>query len=89
MSSTTANFSIRLPIETKEKLDALAQAVNRPRNYLIVEAIERYVEVEAWQVGQILAGLEEIHAGKTVPHEEVMEDVLETIRRQATARHSA
>jgi RHH-type rel operon transcriptional repressor/antitoxin RelB len=88
MPSPTANFSIRLPIETREKLDALAKAVNRPRNYLIVEAIERYVEVEAWQVAQILAGLAELDAGEGIPHEQVMREMEEVIRQAVDRRES-
>jgi len=88
MSSTTANFSIRVPLEIKEKLDALAKAVDRPRNYLIAEAIERYVEAESWQVERILAGIADDEAGRTIPHEQLVAEVFETIG-QAEARRAS
>ena len=53
MPATTANFSIRLPQETKDKIDTLARAMGRPRNYLIAEAIERYIQQESWQIAEI------------------------------------
>lgn len=88
MPGTTANFSIRLSEETRSKIDTLAQAVGRPRNYLITEAIERYIEEESWQIGEIQAGIAEDDAGLGVPHDEVFHDAYETIR-QADERRSS
>jgi predicted transcriptional regulator len=75
MPGTTANFSIRLPEETKDKIDALARALGRPRNYLIAEAVERYIAEESWQLAEIQAGIAEDDAGLGIPHDEVMRDV--------------
>jgi predicted transcriptional regulator len=88
MSTTTANFSIRLPQETKDKLDNLARALGRPRNYLIAEAIERYLQEESWQIAEIQAGIAEDDAGLGVPHEEVMRDAYEVIRQAEEGRSS-
>lgn len=74
MSSSTANFSIRLPDETKEKIDALAKTLGRPRNYLIAEAVERYIREESWQIGEIQAGISEDEAGLGIAHDEVLRD---------------
>jgi predicted transcriptional regulator len=86
--ATTANFSIRIPAETKEKLDALAAVVGRPRNYLIAEALERYIASESWQLEEIQAGLDEDEAGLGVPHEQVMADVEEVLRAAEARRTS-
>jgi predicted transcriptional regulator len=88
MPATTANFSIRLPQETKDKIDTLARAMGRPRNYLIAEAIERYIQEESWQIAEIQAGIAEDDAGLGIPHEEVMQDAYEVIR-QAEERRSS
>jgi predicted transcriptional regulator len=88
MSTTTANFSIRLPQETKDKIDSLARAMGRPRNYLIAEAIERYIQEESWQIAEIQAGIAEDDAGLAVPHEEVMRDAYEVIRQAEEGRPS-
>ena len=39
--------SVRLTPETLTKLDALAEAMQRPRAWLIARAIERYMDTEA------------------------------------------
>jgi len=88
MPATTANFSIRLPQETKAKIDTLARAMGRPRNYLIAEAIERYIQEESWQIAEIQAGIAEDDAGLGVPHEEVMRDAYEIIHRAEEGRTS-
>ena len=88
MPATTANFSIRLPQETKAKIDTLARAMGRPRNYLIAEAIERYIQEESWQIAEIQAGIAEDDAGLSVPHEEVMRDAYEVIHQAEEGRSS-
>jgi predicted transcriptional regulator len=88
MPATTANFSIRLPQETKDKIDTLARAMGRPRNYLIAEAIERYIQEESWQIAEIQAGIAEDDAGLSVPHDEVMRDAYEVIRQAEEGRPS-
>lgn len=40
-------------------LDQLANATHRTKSFLAAEAIERYIELEAWQVQEIKAALKE------------------------------
>ena len=42
-----------------------------PRSWLLEQALETCLEARAWQVERIRRGLEEIHRGEGVPHEEV------------------
>ena len=79
MASNTANFSIRLPDETKDRIEALAKALGRPRNYVITEAIERYLQEESWQLAEIQAALEEDAADQALPHEDVLSDAYAAI----------
>ncbi len=79
MPATTANFSVRLPEETKEKIDALARALGRPRNYVIAEAVERYIKEEAWQIEEIQAAIAEDEADLVVPHDDVMRAAYDAI----------
>ena len=65
-------MTIRLTPETREKLDVLARDTKRSRSYLASEAIERYVNLNAWQVAHITQALAEDEAGgHAVPHEKV------------------
>ena len=62
----TAAFTIRLDDETLAKLDALAADTDRSRNWLAAKAIENYIEINAWQIEQIKAGLAEADRGEFV-----------------------
>lgn len=59
----TAILTLRLPEETKAKLDKLAQATHRSKSYLAEEAIARYLDLEAWQVGEIEQAIQEADQG--------------------------
>ena len=69
--STT--MTIRLTPEVSERLDALARDTRRSKSYLASEAIESYVNLNAWQIAHIKEALAEDEAGAPgVPHEEAM-----------------
>ncbi len=62
----------RVSRATKSRLSALAKDMRRSESFLAAEAIENYVDVNAWQVGLVKRRLDELAAGApTVPHEEV------------------
>jgi predicted transcriptional regulator len=67
--------SVRLEDDLSERLDALAVSVNRPKTWLIEEAIRRYVEEQSWQVQAIQEALDDYRSGKAelVPHDQVMQ----------------
>lgn len=56
-------FTVRVPDDTADKLDKLAEKLDRSRAYVAAQAIEAYVEREAWQLAEIEAGLAEVDAG--------------------------
>jgi RHH-type rel operon transcriptional repressor/antitoxin RelB len=64
-------LSIRIDSNTNEKLDALARRSKRSKSFLAAEAITAYVDAEAWQLGEIEAGLTDLDEGKTVSHDKV------------------
>jgi predicted transcriptional regulator len=55
----TAVLTLRINNKTKLMLDQLANATHRTKSFLAAEAIERYIELEAWQVKEIKAALKE------------------------------
>jgi predicted transcriptional regulator len=70
----TAMMTVRLTPEVSEKLEALARDTRRSKSYLASEAIERYVDLNAWQVAHIKAALaEDERGGAGAPHDKVME----------------
>lgn len=69
----TAVLTLRLPEEIKAKLDKLAQATQRSKSFLAEEAIARYIEIEAWQVGEIELAIQEADRGDFAPPGELAE----------------
>ncbi len=67
--STT--LSLRIDVELKKRLEALAKRSRRSKSFLAAEAIAAYVQSESWQLDQIAAGLDDLEAGHTVRHEDV------------------
>jgi predicted transcriptional regulator len=72
MSPTEKTISFRADAEKIDTLDSLAAAQDRPRSYLINEAITNYIELHAYQDALVRAGLEEMRKGRVVRHEEVV-----------------
>ena len=72
MSSPEKTISFRAPAEKIEALDSLAAAQDRPRSYLINEAINNYLELQDYQDALVRKGLEDVRAGRVVSHEDVV-----------------
>jgi RHH-type transcriptional regulator, rel operon repressor / antitoxin RelB len=62
----SAVLTLRVDTKTKAKLDKLAEATKRSKSFLAAEAIERYLEVEAWQIKEIKQAIKEADAGDFV-----------------------
>lgn len=67
--------SVRLSDELAARVERLAAALDRPKSWLIEQAIARYVEEEERQVQAIADALAAYRRGEapTRPHAEVME----------------
>jgi predicted transcriptional regulator len=80
MSRTEKTVSFRAAPDKIDALDALATAQDRPRSYLINEAITNYIELHAYQDALVRKGLEDLRKGRVVSHEEVVKRVKRTGR---------
>jgi predicted transcriptional regulator len=67
----TAVLTLRVPVEVKQQLDKLADATHRSKSWLAGEAIQRYLDLEAWQIGEIQQALQEADAGDFASDEEL------------------
>ena len=68
---TTRVVTAHLPRELAEKLDGLADQLDRPRGWLVKEAVEAYVGLAEERRRETLAALEEVDSGRIVEHAEV------------------
>ncbi|HUX31897.1 MAG TPA: ribbon-helix-helix domain-containing protein [Thiobacillus sp.] len=59
----TTVLTLRVREETKAKLDKLTQATHRSKSFLAEEAIARYIDLEAWQIGEIGQAIQEADHG--------------------------
>ena len=73
----TTVTSIRLPEDLYERIEALAKATGRAKNYLLMEAISRYVEEEAWQLAAIEKGIQSSETEPTITQDDLLSDLLQ------------
>jgi len=64
-------LSVRLPPALKAKLDKVATALDRPRNWVVNRALEDYVAAQAWQIREIRRGLAAAKAGEFAEERDV------------------
>ena len=80
MKHVEKTISFRAEAEKIDALDCLAAAKDRPRSYLINEAITNYIELHAYQDALVRKGVEQMRQGRTVRHGEVVERLKRTGR---------
>ena len=68
-----ATMTIRLESELKRRLDRLAEATQRPKSSLASEAIEVFVDLNEWQLGEIEKAIAEADRGDFASDELVRE----------------
>ena len=64
-------ISFRLKGAAVESLDALAATMDRDRTYLLNEAVEQYLSLNAYHIGLIEKGRRAAEAGDFVPDAEM------------------
>ena len=64
-------FTVRLPDDTADRLDQLAEKLDRSRSYVAAQAIEDFVARQEWQLAEIEAGLAEADRGEFANEQEL------------------
>ena len=72
MSTQSETVTIRMPSETKARLEQLARHTRRSKSFLAGEAIADYVDRELAIIEGIERGLADMDAGRVTPHAEAM-----------------
>ena len=67
--------TIRIDDAVLGRVNSLAKSMSRSRNWVIQQAVDRYLDYEEWFVDQVEQGIEEVKRGKTIPHDEVMAEL--------------
>jgi predicted transcriptional regulator len=63
--------SVRLDDETLERVGRMAEAMDRPRAWLMAHAIRKFVEQEEWFTREVQQGIEAADQGQLIDHAEV------------------
>ena len=78
--------SFRISPRLNSRLQKLAETTDRPKSWHIARAVEEYLQMQLWQMEQVRKGLEDSRAGRTIPHEQVMAEMDNLIRRSRRKR---
>ena len=66
-------LSLRVPQNVVDQLGLLAEATGKSRNFLAIQAMQDFIEREAWQVQEIQEAIQEADMGDFATDEEVRE----------------
>lgn len=68
---TEGIFTVRVDPEKQHRIDTLAQATDRSRNYVVNQAIDHFLELQSWQIARIEEGIEAAERGAFATDEQV------------------
>ena len=71
----TEPITVHADKEMVSGIDALAAAMDRSRNYVVVQALEQYLEANAWQMERIRAGVAAADEGRLRQAEDVFSSI--------------
>lgn len=63
--------SVRLDDETLARIGHMADAMDRPRAWLMAEAIKQYVAREEWFIREVEKGVKAAEEGRLTNHDDV------------------
>ncbi len=78
-----STITVRTDPEISAKIAALAQVMDRSRNWVIEEALKQYIDTQAWQIEGIKQAQASLARGEGIPLEDVMEEMNALIEEKA------
>ena len=82
----TEAFTVRTEADIANKLNDMADLLDRSRNYIVNQAIKEYLEAHAWQIEKITQSIAAAGRGELVGHDQVMQEMDDLIERKAKAK---
>ena len=71
----TRPVTIRIGADKVRLLDDLAEVTDRTRAWHVEQALEAYLDLQAWQLRHVERGLEPLEAGRGIPQAEIEADL--------------
>lgn len=69
--SKTAPVSVRLEESLNQEVAAIAAALDRPKSWVIEQAVKDFVATQQWQLAAIDEGIKAADEGRVAAHEDV------------------
>lgn len=73
--TAATSLTISMSDEVAEKLERIARAMRRDRAALAADVLTRFVDREIRIFEAVQQGLADVDAGRTIPHDEVMDQI--------------
>lgn len=64
--------TIRISDESKDRLERLCHVTKRSKSFIAGEAIQEFMDKKLWMMEALEEGLQDLEAGETLAHEEVL-----------------
>ena len=77
----SAVLTLRLDAKLKNQLDRLSKSMNRSRSFVAAQAIQEFVSVNEWQIGEIKKALFEADRGDFANDKEMQQTIRRLTRR--------
>ena len=68
----SSSVNVRLTPELNDRLAAVATRLDRPKSWVIEQAVKEFIDLQAWQIAAIEEGIRDADAGRVVAHEQVV-----------------
>ncbi len=68
-------FSVRLDAAKRQQLDSLAASMDRPRSYLVSQAIDQFLDYHEWKLHSVEEGRAAADRGELVSHDDLFGDL--------------
>ena len=81
-----STITVRTDPEISAKIAALAQVMDRSRNWVIEEALKQYIETQGWQIEGITQAQASLARGESILFEDVMDEMDALIEQKAKER---
>ena len=82
----SSHVSLRVPDEVIRAFDKLAGILDRPRSWVMLRALRRYLEDEGAEIAADAESLAQLDRGEGVPFAPVIDEVDQIIRRRSVKR---
>ena len=74
-------LTLRLDAKLKNQLDRLSKSMNRSRSFVAAQAIQEFVSVNEWQIGEIKRAIVEADQGDFASDKEMQQTIRRLTRR--------